>query len=121
MNELVLATSNPGKILELQSLLAPITCLSQSHFQIVGPVETGLSFIENAILKARHASLLTNKPALADDSGLVVEALKGEPGIYSARYAGIHANDEDNIDLLLHNLANVPDNQRVAYFFCAIA
>lgn len=121
MNEIILATSNKGKIAELEAILAPIHCISQAQSGIDTPEETGLTFIENAILKARHTSRLANKPALADDSGLVVQALNGQPGIYSARFAGSHASDEDNISLLLAKLADTPDNARQAYFYCAIA
>ena len=121
MKEIILATSNPGKIKELQSLLDPIYCIAQDTLGIPSAEETGLSFIENAIIKARHASLLTGKPALADDSGLVVPALNGEPGIYSARYAGKEATEMSNTDLLLRNMAHIPSDQRQAFFYCAIA
>ena len=121
MQELILATSNPGKILELQAMLPNFHCISQQSLGIEDAEETGLSFIENAIIKARHASKLSHKPALADDSGLVVQALNGDPGIYSSRFAGTHATTQDNIDLLLARLANVPDTQRQAHFYCAIA
>lgn len=121
MKEIILATGNKGKIAELEAILAPIHCISQDKLGIGSVEETGLSFIENALLKARFASRIANKPALADDSGLVVAALHGEPGIYSARYAGDQATDADNIALLLKNLENTPENQRQAYFFCAIA
>lgn len=121
MKELILATSNRGKIAELQALLLPIHCISQNTLNIDSVDETGLSFIENAIIKARHASRLAGKPALADDSGLVVVALHGEPGIHSARFAGAGATDNDNIELLLEKLANTPDEHRQAYFYCALA
>lgn len=121
MKEIILATSNPGKIKELEQLLTPAECIPQTALGISSAEETGLSFIENAIIKARHVSTLANKPALADDSGLVVPALNGEPGIYSARYAGIKANDEDNIQQLLRNMSGLPQEQRAAYFYCAIA
>lgn len=121
MLEIILATSNLGKVTELQSLLFPIRCMTQSNLGIEDTEETGLSFLENALIKARHASKLGGRPALADDSGLVVPALDGQPGIYSARFAGEHATSEDNIKLLLQRLANVPDEKRVAYFYCAIA
>ena len=121
MKELILATSNAGKIKELNVLLSPIVCIPQTDFGIPDAEETGLSFIENALIKARHASHFTNKPALADDSGLVVPALNGAPGIYSARYAGINANDSTNINLLLSNMAHLSIEQRDAYFYCAIA
>lgn len=121
MKELILATSNPGKIKELSSILAPIVCIPQTVFNIVDAEETGLSFIENAIIKARHASEMAQKPALADDSGLVVPALNGAPGIFSARFSGEKATDERNINLLLQKMANIPKEQRQAYFYCAIA
>lgn len=121
MNELILATSNQGKIKELSALLAPINCIPQSSLGISDAEETGLSFIENALIKARYASALSGKPALADDSGLVVPALQGTPGIYSARYAGSKACDKDNIDLLLKNMALLKGSARDAYFYCAIA
>jgi XTP/dITP diphosphohydrolase len=121
VKELILATSNRGKIVELQTLLSPIHCISQNDLGIESAEETGLSFIENAIIKARHASRLAQKPALADDSGLVVPALDGHPGIYSARFAGIDASDNDNIDLLLEKMATIHDDQRQAYFYCALA
>lgn len=121
MQELILATSNAGKIVELQAMLPNFHCISQQSLSIHDAEETGLSFIENAIIKARHASKLSNKPALADDSGLVVAALNGEPGIYSARFAGLNATPQDNIDLLLSRLSDVPKPQRQAYFYCAIA
>ncbi len=121
MKNLILATSNPGKIAELQTMLPSFHCISQTTLGITDADETGLSFIENAIIKARHASRLGNQPALADDSGLVVEALNGAPGIYSARFAGPQANNQDNIDLLLSRLAHIPDDKRSAYFYCAIA
>lgn len=121
MNELILATSNSGKIIELQTILAPIHCIPQSTLGITDADETGLSFIENAIIKARHASRLAKRPALADDSGLVVLALNGQPGIYSSRFAGLGANDKDNIELLLKKLANTPDAKREAFFYCALA
>ncbi|MFC3909073.1 RdgB/HAM1 family non-canonical purine NTP pyrophosphatase [Legionella dresdenensis] len=121
MNEIILATSNAGKIAELKAILSPLTCISQSSLDIESAEETGLSFIENALIKARHASRLSGKPALADDSGLVVAALGGEPGIYSARYAGSGASDNDNIKHLLTRLEPFPGNQRSAYFYCAIA
>lgn len=121
MDQLVLATSNSGKIQELQDLLAPVQCLSQADFGVRSPKETGLSFIENAILKARYASKISGLPALADDSGLVVPALNGQPGIYSARFAGEQATDEDNCNLLLSRLTGVESSNRHAYFYCAVA
>lgn len=120
MKELIIATTNQGKLRELQALLAPIKCLSQKDLQITEVEETGASFIENALIKARHASLIGQMPALADDSGLVVEALNGEPGIFSARFAGPKASDADNIHLLLEKMKDFPFEARKAYFYCAI-
>lgn len=121
MKEIILATSNKGKILELEAILSSWRCIPQRSLGISDAEEIGLSFIENAIIKARHASQHANKPALADDSGLVVQALNGAPGIYSARFAGANASDEANIDLLLEKLAQTPDSQRQAFYYCAIA
>ncbi len=121
MKEIVLATNNQGKIKELNQLLAPILCIPQSSLGIAEAVEDGLSFIENALIKARHASLLAKKPALADDSGLVVPALNGAPGIFSARYAGSNTTDQNNMALLLKNMSQLHSEQREAYFYCAIA
>lgn len=120
MDSLILATSNAGKIQELSALLAPIHCIPQAQLGIEPTEENQLSFVENALLKARHASKLSQQPALADDSGLVVPALNGEPGIFSARYAGVNARDEDNIAQLLKNLKAIPDTQWQAYFYCVI-
>lgn len=121
--KIALATTNSGKIKEIQSMLCdlPLTLVSQSRYNIPHVKETGLSFIENAIIKARHVAKHTLLPAIADDSGLVVTALKGAPGIYSARYAGESASDQDNINKLLQHLAGVPDTQRQAHFYCVIA
>lgn len=120
MEKLILATNNPGKIAELQTILSPIHCISQTSLGIESIEETGLTFVENALLKARHICRLTNQPALADDSGLVVQALNGEPGIYSARYAGEDATNEERINYLLEQMKDVPDNKRQAYFYCCI-
>jgi XTP/dITP diphosphohydrolase len=120
MKKIILATSNPGKIAEIQALLSPVQCISQSSLGIEDADETGLSFIENAIIKARHASRLSGEPALADDSGLVVSALQGQPGIYSARFAGPNASDAENIDHLLSKLCNTPMEERHAFFYCAM-
>jgi XTP/dITP diphosphohydrolase len=121
MKEIILATSNLGKIKEFQTLLAPIHCIGQNSLNISPVEENGLSFIENALIKARHASLIAGKPALADDSGLVIPALNGAPGIYSSRYAGPDPTDLENIDLLLNNMAYLQNDQRNGYFYCAIA
>lgn len=120
MKSLILATSNTGKLAELTALLSPIECIPQSVFHIESIPEDKMSFVENALLKARHASTIGKKPALADDSGLVVPALDGEPGIFSARYAGEQANDQDNIARLLEKLKGIPTTQWQAYFYCAI-
>lgn len=121
MKTLVLASSNKGKLAELSAMLEPLGFVvkPQSDFHVEDAEETGLSFIENAILKARHAASITGLAALADDSGIAVPTLGGAPGIYSARYAGEHGNDGGNIDLLLKNLEDKKD--RRAFFYCAIA
>ena len=123
MNRLVLASGNAGKLAEFNALLANVgfDVRPQSEFGVEDAEETGLTFIENAILKARHASQATGLPALADDSGLVVDALGGAPGLYSARYAGEHGNHAANIDKLLHELRGVPDERRSARFVCVLA
>ncbi|MBB6092993.1 XTP/dITP diphosphohydrolase [Povalibacter uvarum] len=122
-NRIVLATGNAGKIRELQALLAPlgVEVLPQSHFTSVAADETGLSFVENAILKARHAARVSGLPAIADDSGIEVDALRGAPGIYSARYAVEGANDTQNLEKLLHELRDVPPEKRTARYRCALA
>ena len=120
--KLLLASSNAGKLAELRELLgAGFQLHGQSEFGVGDAEETGLSFIENAILKARHAARATGLPALGDDSGLCVDALGGEPGLYSARYAGRHGDSEANIDKLLGALAGVPDDARGARFVCVLA
>ena len=120
---IVVASNNAGKINELNDLFATyqIKVTSQSEFGVPEANETGLSFIENAILKARHASKATNMPALADDSGLEVVALNGKPGIYSARFAGKQTNDQKNNQHLLEMLKDVDDSQRQANFRCVMA
>jgi len=122
--KLVLATSNAGKIAELRAMVegAGIRVHSLGEFAPVAAVEeTGLSFVENAILKARHAARLSGMPALGDDSGLEVDALDGRPGIYSARFAGPDASDADNNRKLLEALAGVPHAERGARFHCVLA
>ena len=120
--KLVLASSNGGKLAELRELLgAGFDLHVQSEFGVADADETGLSFVENAILKARHAAAATGLPALGDDSGLCVDALHGAPGLYSARYAGTHGNDEANIDKLLHELDGIDDARRNARFVCVLA
>ncbi|HIF18596.1 MAG TPA: XTP/dITP diphosphatase [Cycloclasticus sp.] len=120
--QVVLASGNKGKIAEIQSILQQhdIEIISQSHFKVAEVAETGTTFIENAIIKARHASAIAGLPAIADDSGLEVDALKGEPGVYSARYAGLPSNDQRNTDKLLAELANTPCELRSARFHCVM-
>ena len=122
MSKVVLATGNPGKVREMSALLAEfgLELLPQSNFNIVEADETGTTFIENAIIKAKHAAALTGLPAIADDSGLAVDALQGVPGIYSARYAGVDASDRDNLLKLLDALKGVPTAQRTARFHCVL-
>ena len=119
----VLASSNAGKVRELNQLLAGahIEVLPQSSFGVPEAEETGLTFVENAILKARNAARHTGLPALADDSGIEVDALNGAPGIYSARYAGPGSSDEENLLKLLAALEGVPEAQRGGRFQCVIA
>lgn len=122
MQKVVLATGNPGKVRELADLLAAfgLDIVAQTELGVESAEETGLTFIENAILKARHAAAVTGLPAIADDSGLAVDALGGAPGIYSARYAGLDASDQQNLDKLLVTLDPVPDGQRQAQFHCVL-
>jgi XTP/dITP diphosphohydrolase len=128
MQKIVLASSNIGKLKELQSMLAalPVNIIAQSELGVVDAEETGLTFIENAIIKARHASAITGLPSIADDSGLAVDALGGAPGIYSARYAKLPANvkglalDQANNTKLIEALRDIPDHQRGAQFHCVL-
>lgn len=122
LDTLVLASSNKGKLKELRHLLKPLTTevRSQSEFGITAVEETGLTFVENALLKARAAARASQLPALGDDSGLVVDALRGQPGIYSSRFAGEHASDDDNMQLLLDKLDGVPEARRSARFYCCL-
>lgn len=123
MRKIVLATANPGKLRELQAVLAGLDfeIVPQSAFGVPEVEETGLTFIENALLKARNAAFYTGLPALADDSGLAVDTLGGVPGIYSARYAGAGAGDRANIGKLLAELEGVPAERRTARFVCVLA
>jgi len=118
----VLASSNQGKLQELRELLAgdDIELLAQSGLGVEDADETGGTFVENALIKARHAAHVTGLPALADDSGICVDALKGAPGLYSARYAGEHGNASRNIDKLLDVLQDTPDDHRTAHFYCVL-
>ena len=119
----VLATSNAGKLKELAALLDEfaVELVAQSEYQVDSVEETGLSFVENAIIKARHAARVTGVPAIADDSGICVDALNGEPGIYSARYAGAAASDAENVAKLLGKMRDVADAKRSARFECVVA
>ena len=119
---LVLATGNAGKLREMRAILAPwgVDVRPQSEFTRAAAEETGLSFVENALLKARFAAEVSGLPAIADDSGLEVDALHGAPGIYSARYAGPGADDVANNDRLLRDLETVPDAERTARYRCAM-
>ena len=121
--KLVLASSNPGKLKEIRKLLSGSgnEIVNQAELGIDDAMEDGNSFTENALIKARHASIHSGLAALADDSGLEVDFLEGEPGMYSARYAGPDASDDDNIRKLLNNLEGVPEQQRTARFHCIIA
>ena len=118
----MLASSNPGKLAELRALLEPagMRVVSQDAFGVEPPEETGLTFVENALIKARAACAATGLPAIADDSGVVVDALEGAPGVHSARYAGGGASDADNVFKLLDALEGVAPSERAAAFVCAI-
>ncbi|EQD44441.1 non-canonical purine NTP pyrophosphatase, RdgB/HAM1 family, partial [mine drainage metagenome] len=121
--KIILASGNTGKLREIGALLDPhgLTLVPQSAFGITPPPETGTTFLENALLKARHAARVTGLPALADDSGIEVDALNGRPGVYSARFAGEGAGDEDNLRKLLADLEGVPEERRQARYRCVIA
>lgn len=126
MKRLVLATRNQGKIAELRRILTDggleVELVGLEEYPQVGEVaETGLTFAENALLKARHTAKVTGLPAVADDSGLCVDALNGMPGVFSARWSGHHGDDDANLDLLLAQLADVPPGRRGAHFACAAA
>jgi XTP/dITP diphosphohydrolase len=127
MTTIVLASGNQKKLRELQAMLAAknVSFVPQTQFNIAEAVEDGLSFVENAIIKARYASKLTGLPAIADDSGLEVDALGGAPGIYSARFASMqgegNSDDAANNTLLLEKLRDVEDSQRTARFQCVLA
>jgi XTP/dITP diphosphohydrolase len=123
ISKIVLASGNAGKLVELRELFADsnIELIAQSQLGIGDADETGLSFIENAILKARHAARASKLPALGDDSGLCVDALHGAPGLYSARYAGTHGDSRANNEKLLRELGGAADAQRGAHFICVLA
>jgi XTP/dITP diphosphohydrolase len=120
--KVVLASDNQGKLAELTSLLSDtdLVCVSQGEFGVSSAEETGSTFVENALLKARHAALSTGLCAIADDSGLAVEHLNGAPGVHSARYSGAGATDEDNRQCLLTALVGVPIDQRTARFHSVV-
>ena len=122
MNKIVLASNNIHKIREFKKILKKddIELIPQSDLKIPDIPETGLTFIENSILKARNASLLSNLPAIADDSGIEVDALRGRPGIYSARYSGEKCDDAANNKLLLKELSGIPFEKRTARYRCTI-
>lgn len=122
MNTIVLASGNAGKVTEIESLLSPLglSVKTQSHYDVPEVEETGLSFVENAIIKARNAALHSGLPALADDSGIEVDALNGAPGIYSARFAGEGANDALNNAHLLEQLQHTPEQARTARYQCVL-
>ncbi|APG04157.1 non-canonical purine NTP pyrophosphatase, RdgB/HAM1 family [Luteibacter rhizovicinus DSM 16549] len=119
---LVLASGNAGKVIELEQLLAGsgVQLVPQTALGVSDAEETGLTFVENALIKARHAARATGMPALADDSGICVDALGGAPGLYAARYAGKHGDSAANNAKLLHELAGVPTDQRSAYFIAVL-
>jgi XTP/dITP diphosphohydrolase len=118
--KIVLASGNQGKIREIQAILANHPIIAQSQFDVPEVEETGSTFVENAIIKARNAALHCNMPAIADDSGLVVDALDGAPGVISARYAGNGASDQENLQKVLTDLEGVPDSKRSARFICVM-
>lgn len=122
MTDIILASSNAGKVREINQLLETLDfkVRPQSEFGVPDAEETGLTFVENAILKARNAAAHTGLPAIADDSGLEVDALHGAPGIYSARYAGAGASDQANLEKLLAVLREVPESGRTARFQCLL-
>jgi len=118
--KIVLASGNAGKIREIQAMLPDHPIVPQSAFPIGDIEETGTTFVENAIIKARHAALHSGLPAIADDSGLVVDALDGAPGVYSARYAGPGSSDQENVTKLLEDMRGIPKPERSARFICIL-
>jgi XTP/dITP diphosphohydrolase len=122
MKSMVLASNNPGKLREFAQILSTFDyqVIPQSQLQVPEVAEIGLSFVENALIKARQAAQHTGLPAIADDSGIEVDALQGAPGIYSARFAGVGASDDKNNQLLLAKLTQVPSSQRTARYHCVI-
>ncbi|WP_370980723.1 RdgB/HAM1 family non-canonical purine NTP pyrophosphatase [Agaribacterium sp. ZY112] len=122
MSKIVLASGNAGKLREFSKLFSKFNCelIPQKELQISDVDETGLSFVENAIIKARHAAQVSGLPALADDSGIEVDALNGAPGIYSARFSGLQASDADNNHKLLEELQGLKEKQRTARYQCVL-
>jgi len=122
MSKIVLASGNTGKLKEFSVLLSELDMdiIPQSDFNVSEAEETGLTFVENALIKARNACLHTNLPAIADDSGIEVDALNGEPGIYSARYSGLGATNQQNLEALLNTLKDTPESRRTARYQCVI-
>ena len=122
VQKVVLATGNKGKVKELAGMLSSLgmEVIPQSELSVSDAAETGSTFVENAIIKARHAARNTGLPAIADDSGLAVESLGGAPGVYSARYSGEQATDQSNIKKLLHAMSDIPKEKRQAKFLCVL-
>ncbi len=122
MKKLVLATSNRGKVAEMQPLLSDIgfTIITQAELGVSDAIEDGHTFVENALIKARHASAITGLPAIADDSGLIIDALNGSPGLISAHYAGVHGDADGNIKKVLAEMLDVPRVDRTARFYSLI-
>lgn len=118
----VLASNNPGKIREINALFSEtdIEVISQSEFDVPEAEETGLTFVENALIKARNATQYCPYPVIADDSGIALPALQGSPGIYSARYAGVGASDQENMDKLIQAISELPEDKRQAEFVCVM-
>ncbi|MBL4584791.1 MAG: RdgB/HAM1 family non-canonical purine NTP pyrophosphatase [Pseudomonadales bacterium] len=123
MKNVIIASNNPGKITEFEQLFADqkeISIIGQQHLSVPDIQETGHTFVENALLKARNAARCSGMPAIADDSGIVVDALNGAPGIYSARFGGANTTDQNNYEKLLLAMDDVPADQRSAYYICVI-
>lgn len=122
MHKIILATGNLNKVREISASLqgSNIEIMPQSMFNVPDADETGTTFMENAIIKARNCAAHTGEAAMADDSGIEVDALGGAPGVHSARYSGEHANDDKNTALLLRNMEDVPDGKRTARYWCVM-
>jgi XTP/dITP diphosphohydrolase len=122
-SKIILASNNVGKLCEFKNLFSEINIniIPQSEFNVEDAVEDGLSFVENAIIKARHAAKVTKHAAIADDSGVEIDALNGEPGIYSARFSGTHGDDQGHNQLVLKKMSGIAYEQRSARFQCVLA